>query len=241
MKMTEKKESETSEPKTKEFNFTEKFRENPWILATFALGSVALVFLIISLSASITGNAVSGDIAGQKLVDYYTSLGVENLTLDSVKEVSGLYQINVLYNENVIPLYMTKDGKNIIEGLTPAEQEEEESPQTPDKTVSECAQEYDIEEKVIFYYSNSCGWCAKMKLGVESLEGEGYKFYWAEASDSDASKVINNCVRDHMTSSGVPQFICVRTGEIHVGAFVDENSDLDKDALRTWVDNCLSD
>ena len=89
-----------------------------------------MVFLIISLSASITGHVVSGDIAGQKLVDYYTSLGVENLSLDSVEEISGLYQVNVLYNDNIIPIYITKDGENVIEYLSPIKEEKEETSST---------------------------------------------------------------------------------------------------------------
>ena len=123
--MTEKKESETSEKSLKKSNLTERCRENPWILATFALGFLVLAFLIANLSASITGNVISGNTAGQKLVDYYTSLGVENLSLDSVKEVSGLYQVNVLYNGNIVPLYITKDGENTIEYLNPLEEKEE--------------------------------------------------------------------------------------------------------------------
>ena len=33
------------------------------------------------------------------------------ITIDSVKEVSGIYQVNVVYQGQVIPLYVTKDGK----------------------------------------------------------------------------------------------------------------------------------
>lgn len=105
--------------------------------------------------------------------------------------------------------------------------------------VAECAAAYSLSpETVIFFHSDSCGWCARMKPGVEQLQEEGYSFYWVEVSDSEAMQVIENCVQEYMTSSGVPQFICVGSGEIHVGAFADADANLDLDALRAYADGC---
>jgi thiol-disulfide isomerase/thioredoxin len=95
-------------------------------------------------------------------------------------------------------------------------------------------------ETVIFYYSTGCPWCTKMKPGVENLEKEGYKFYSAEGSEPEAAEMIENCIQEYMTSGGVPQFICLKTGEIKTGAFVDADKNLDQDALQAWVDNCIA-
>jgi hypothetical protein len=223
-------------------NLTEKIRKNPWMLATVLLSVFCLTLLIISFSGNLTGKVISGKEAGQKLLDFYTSAGIEGLKLESIKEFSGLYQINFEYQGSVIPFYVTKDGKSFVPGdyLTNLDVEESETETIPNKTIQECATEYEVEEEIIFYYSDSCGWCAKMKPGVEELEKDGYKFKWIEASDSENSDVINNCIKEHMTSSGVPQFICVKTGEIHVGAFADQDANLDQTALKSWVDECLS-
>jgi len=242
----EEHEEKKEQQKKRHFNtkdLTEKIRKNPWMLATFLLSFLSLFLVFYLFSGNLTGKVISGNEAGQKLLGLYQSMGVEGLTLDSVKEISGLYQINFGYQGAVIPFYVTKDGKSFIPGdyLSELESEEEtETKSAPNKTILECATEYEIEEEIIFYYSDSCGWCAKMKPGVEELEKEGYKIKWIEASDSENSNVINNCIIEHMTSSGVPQFICVKTGEIHVGAFADQDANLDQTALKTWVDACLS-
>lgn len=105
--------------------------------------------------------------------------------------------------------------------------------------VAECAVSYNLTtETVIFFHSNSCGWCAKMKPGVEQLQNEGYSFYWVEVSDSEAMKVVEDCIQDYMTSGSVPQFICVKNGGIKVGAFTDESGNLDLEAMRKYADDC---
>lgn len=94
-------------------------------------------------------------------------------------------------------------------------------------------------DTMIFYYSNGCPWCQKMKPGVEALQKEGYKFYMAEGSDPEAAEMISSCIQDYMTSGGVPQFICLKTGDIHTGAFVDADKNMDKAALKAWADSCI--
>lgn len=107
------------------------------------------------------------------------------------------------------------------------------------QTMLECASDYDLDENtIIFFYSDSCGWCSKMKPGVESLIERGYNIYSANANEGEA--VINECVLEYMTSGGIPQFICVKTGEIKVGAFVDAERNLDQTAMDAWVENCLA-
>lgn len=105
---------------------------------------------------------------------------------------------------------------------------------------AECAVKYDIEpETVVFYYSNGCGWCAKMKPGVEALEEEGYSFKWVETGNPNETDVINECFKDYL-GGGVPQFICPKTAEIRGGAFTNEDRELDLDAMRAWADKCIA-
>lgn len=86
-------------------------RENPWILSTFVLGVLVLILIIGSFSGKLTGNVVSGDSAGQQMLDYFNSNGVEDLTIKSVDDVSGVYKVNFEYQGAVVPYYVTKDGK----------------------------------------------------------------------------------------------------------------------------------
>jgi protein-disulfide isomerase len=93
-------------------NMTEKVRENPWVLATLICGVLIIALLIFSMGG-FSGN-VSAKTASEKLLGFYQSVGVQNLTIDSVKEVSGLYQVNLDYKGQTIPIYVTKDGKDLI-------------------------------------------------------------------------------------------------------------------------------
>ncbi len=105
----------------KKNNFSEKLRENPWILSTFVLGIFVAVLLIGSVgSFSFTGNVISANEAGTTLMNLYQAGGITGLSVDSVKDISGLYQVNLLYQGGVVPVYITKDGK-YAGSLTPVD------------------------------------------------------------------------------------------------------------------------
>jgi len=93
---------------------TDKFRENPWILSTLVLGILTLILIVGNFSGvfgGMTGNVISSDDAGQKLLSFYESTGAEGLDLNSVKEISGVYQVNFEYQGAVVPIFITKDGQ----------------------------------------------------------------------------------------------------------------------------------
>jgi len=113
----EKREQEHSHEHHKK-NLTNHFRENPWMLATLICGVLIVVLLISTISGGLTGN-VSSKAAGEKVLNFYQSVGIENLSVDSVKEVSGLYEVDLSYKGKIIPIYATKDGKAFTESLTP--------------------------------------------------------------------------------------------------------------------------
>jgi thiol-disulfide isomerase/thioredoxin len=83
---------------------------------------------------------------------------------------------------------------------------------------------------VVFVHSNSCPHCRTMMPIVEELENEGYKFYWAEGSDSEARSVIEGCFSD-LVSGYVPQFICPASGTEQTGA-------MSKGDLKKFAEEC---
>jgi hypothetical protein len=104
---------------SKKNNFTEKVRENPWMLGTLVLSVLVIALLVLAFSGGLTGNTISINDASKKVLSFYEAAGIQDLTLNSTKEVSGLYQVNLNYKGSVVPVYMTKDGKNIAESLIP--------------------------------------------------------------------------------------------------------------------------
>ena len=228
---------ETSDP-VKQKTLTTKLRENPFIFATIVLGIIAIFLLIVMMWDGITRQSISEEEAITS-VEEFLNAQIDGVEVLSIQRDSSLYVLTFnssSYGESFV--YITLDGKYIINGLMPLEGESIE----PSQPISECIEPYGLSpDTIIFYYSDQCGWCAKMKPGVEVLEEEGYNFHWVEGSDTDASEIIEKCIQGYMTSGGVPQFICPKTEEIYVGAFVDEESNLDQSAMRDWVDECISD
>ena len=98
----------------------QRMRENPWMLASVALGVLVLILLFNGGGSTGVGSgaAISADVAGAKLLSYYEANGAEGLTLDSVEDDNGLYRVNFLYQGSVFPIYMTKDG-SLAGSLTP--------------------------------------------------------------------------------------------------------------------------
>jgi len=210
-----------------------------WKYSTFVLLAVAIIFAFMIFSGScITGKAISKEEAGENLMNFAKEEGID-LEIIKLEDIGNFYEVSAIINSYSTSLLITKDGKYIINGLIPIIEETTQ----PQQTILQCATDYGLEEDtIIFYYSDSCGYCSMMKPGVDSLEEQGYKIYRAEASKSDS--LITNCVLDHMTSGAVPQFICVKTGEIKVGAFVDYDTEgnpyLDQEAMDAWAESCLA-
>jgi len=84
---------------------------------------------------------------------------------------------------------------------------------------------------VVFIHSNSCPHCVRMKPIIEDLEGEGYKFYWAESSDMEAREIISSCFSD-LLGGYVPQFICPSKGTERTGS-------MSKAELKGFADSCV--
>ncbi|MEK6828707.1 MAG: thioredoxin domain-containing protein, partial [Nanoarchaeota archaeon] len=109
---------ENNQIQKREADTTDKLRRNPWILSTFALGVLAVVFLASSFGGfSLTGNAISANDAGNLLLNALQAQGATDINISSVKEVSGVYEVNILYQGTDIPFYITKDG-NLIGQLS---------------------------------------------------------------------------------------------------------------------------
>jgi len=219
---------------------TNKFRENPWMLSTIVLA--ILVFMLLASSFNgITGNVISSNQAEDIVIEFLNANAGEGVEIINVEDTgTGFYEVTLSLEGQLMALYVTRDGKNIVQGVIPVD-EIVISEKVEKEPILECVEPYGItSDTIIFYYSNSCSWCTKMKPGVELLEKEGYKFKWIEGGDTASLELIDNCIQSHMTSGGVPQFICPRTDEIHVGAFADANGDLDQVALKEWVDACIT-
>jgi protein-disulfide isomerase len=92
----------------------EKARKNPWIVSTFVLGFLVVILLVSSLSGvGLTGKVVSENKAGENLVQFATSQGVEAELINSTSQGS-FYKVYISINNQEIPYFVTKDGKYFL-------------------------------------------------------------------------------------------------------------------------------
>ena len=93
-------------------------KPNVWVLSTIILAALTITLSVFLFNGGLTGHAISvtGNEAAEKGIDFINNYVAQGggVTLDSVKEVSGLYFVQVNYKGNKIPVYMSKDG-NLID------------------------------------------------------------------------------------------------------------------------------
>jgi len=98
--------------------FFSSIRRNPWMPATVVL---AIALIVLLFMGNGFGRSMSGDAVADKAIDYINAqlAGKATVTLDSIKEKSGVYEITVNYQGQKVPVYATKDGNFLVDGLTP--------------------------------------------------------------------------------------------------------------------------
>ncbi len=110
--MAEEKESGRSESK-----IISELKQNPWIAGTFVFAIISLVLLFVAFRGGITGSVIGEDDIGSKAVDFVNTQllqGQGTVTLDSVAEKGGLYEVTVNYNGQKVPAYFSKDGEYYV-------------------------------------------------------------------------------------------------------------------------------
>ncbi|MBD3252971.1 hypothetical protein GF386_04520 [Candidatus Pacearchaeota archaeon] len=97
--------------------------KNPWITSTFVLGILFVILLILNFTGTITGafsgvDAVSGDVASSKIVDFIESRGGQ-ASVSQVNEKGFLYEVVLSVDGQELPVYITKDGEYLVPSLMP--------------------------------------------------------------------------------------------------------------------------
>lgn len=90
-------------------------RTNPWMVSTFVLGILFLIALFVATtgSSSITGDVVSSEEVGQKVLTALNAQTGGGVTLGSVAQEGGLYKVTVSYQGDSVPVYATLDGTKL--------------------------------------------------------------------------------------------------------------------------------
>ena len=96
--------------------------KNPWIIATIVLVIICLFLFYNSYNLTSLENSttLSGEEAGEKIVDYLNLRGVEGeVQYLSYIDQGSLYEIMVTHQGNTIPVFITKDAKFFVQTAIP--------------------------------------------------------------------------------------------------------------------------
>jgi len=97
----------------------DKARQNPWMISTIVLGLLFIVFLFGG--ASFTGNTISSKTVGDNFESFALAKGID-VSVNNVEVVDGLYEVSFSSEEmGDSSVFITLDGKNLINGLIPLE------------------------------------------------------------------------------------------------------------------------
>lgn len=89
---------------------------NYWKISTLVLAILSIVLILMFSWGRLTGNVVSEKDIGEKAVSYINSqlVGQGTVSLVSVEEKYGFYEVIVSYQGRQIPSYFTKDGQYFV-------------------------------------------------------------------------------------------------------------------------------
>jgi len=99
-------------------NIPDQVKKNPWMISTIILGIIALILLVMVFRGGITGNVISADVAGERLIEFAASQGAV-ATLVEVNDNGEFYEVIISMNGQNLPLYVTKDGEFFTQSLIP--------------------------------------------------------------------------------------------------------------------------
>lgn len=96
---------------------------NPWILASIILGVVVIILLVMMFNGtSFSSTSISSDEAGEKVTEFLNTRTGGGVEFVSSEEEGELYKVTVSYQNQEVPVYITKDGAHFIQGVIPIDE-----------------------------------------------------------------------------------------------------------------------
>lgn len=200
--------------------YIDKFRDNPWIISTLALGLV-IILLIAFFGPNNKGEIVSEKIAADNLVSFIKNQNKEDISfsVSSVQQEGQLYKVILNYQGQEVPIYVSLDGKYLVSDVIPLN---EDLVLNPDNNVnveveagdSPVKGEADAPVEIIEFSDYQCPFCAKffeqtlpeieknyIKTGKVKLV---YKDFPLISIHSEAKKAAEaaRCVREQKGDEG---------------------------------------
>jgi len=103
----------------KNSKFVSTIKKNPWIGVCLIMVIVYVILLVLFVRGGVTGNVVSETTAADNLISFLSENVEGEIGINSIEDMGNIYMVNVEYQGDIIPVYVTKDGKYYAPSLVP--------------------------------------------------------------------------------------------------------------------------
>lgn len=234
----------------KEHSKKQKSKLNPWMIASIILGIIVLVLLFSGFS--ITGGVIntgtgqiSKEEAGQQVLDFANSQTGGGVELVEVSENYGLYEVTIKFQGQELPLYITKDGEALVQGVMPMDSSQEENSETQQAQTQN--QEQNIpksdQPKVELFIMTHCpygtqaekGFIPAIKTLGNSVDAEIKFVHYFMHAPEESETPIQLCIREEQSSKFLDYLECFLE-DGNSSRCIDE-IEIDEDALNSCIEN----
>ncbi len=192
-------------------------KKNPWIVVSLVLAIGFVVLLVLVLRGGVTGNVISGEDAGGALVEYLNARTGGGVEYVSFEDLGNIYQVNVKYQDQEIPVYVTKDGDYFVQGAVPMtgdvispidSQTQEQAPADVPKS---------DKPVVELFVMTECPYGTQAEKGmIPAFEALGDKIdgnikfvhYFMHGDKEEAETYTQICIREEQSSKYMDYLVC---------------------------------
>jgi protein-disulfide isomerase len=244
----EKKEANYSKENTnsnKSQRYTESLRKNPWIVSTLALGILSLI--LFTGNSGMTGEVISEDKIEEITMNFISSMTDDAEFLKAESYNDYIYEVALSYQENEILLYITKDGKYLIQGLTPLGEFEEELDNSEEESES-IPQEIPKSEKpeVELFIMSYCPYGVQAEKGIipvlELLKDKvdfrmRYVSYLMHGEKEAEENLREYCIQEIASDKYIEYMNCYLEGDgVESNGYIMNGNDIDKCLTQAGID-----
>jgi hypothetical protein len=221
MAKSHKEESVVQTIEKEEEKISGEMKKNPWMIATVVLGVLAIVLLyFVWKGGAVTGNAVSTDDIGTKAVGFINTQllqGQGTVTLDSVVEKAGLYEVTVSYQSRKIPVYFTKDGEYYLGTQMISLTEAANSSSGSEETQPPAEVPKSDKPKVELFIMTYCPYGTQAEKGIipalKALSGKidydiRFVHYFMHGDKEEAETYTQLCIREQQSAKFMTYLEC---------------------------------